>query len=95
MNREQAGNILDAYALLVTSKAKAASDALREVILDAMTEVRYYPINLTPMEPRINKPYISWTCDTNSNGSVMTVPYQDKSGITYSAECINGQEAVE
>ncbi len=43
MNRKQAENILDAYTLLSTTSAKAASDSLREVILDAMSETRYYP----------------------------------------------------
>ena len=37
MNRSQAENILDAYVLLSTTSSKAASDSLREVILDAMT----------------------------------------------------------
>lgn len=43
MNREQAENILDAYVLLSTTSNKAASDSLREVILDAMTEYRSKP----------------------------------------------------
>lgn len=39
MNREQAEHILDAYACMrIREYDKDASDALREVILDAMTE---------------------------------------------------------
>lgn len=48
MNREQAENILDAYVLLSTTSNKAASDSLREVILDAMTEYRTSGITVTP-----------------------------------------------
>lgn len=41
MNRKQAENILNAYTLLSMTNNEAASDSLREVILDAMTETRY------------------------------------------------------
>ena len=40
MNREQAGNILDAYVLLCETEFDAACDSLREVILDAMTSFK-------------------------------------------------------
>ena len=44
MNREQAEHILDAYACMrIREYDKDASDALREVILDAMTEYRSKP----------------------------------------------------
>lgn len=56
MNSEQASNVLDAYVLLSTTNAKAASDSLREVILDAMTTT-YYPISIS-QEPY--KPTITW-----------------------------------
>lgn len=76
MNREQAGNILDAYVLLSTTKTKAASDALREVILDAMTEYRYYPLTIsrpytspTNAEP-FKQPYVTWTTETAASGPV-------------------------
>ena len=48
MNREQAENILDAYVLLSANKNKAASDSLREVILDAMTEYRSSGVTVSP-----------------------------------------------
>ena len=66
MNREQAENILDAYVLLSTTKNKAASDSLREVILDAMTEYRYSGItwpSTKPMTvPTYHQPIV--TCQT-------------------------------
>ena len=57
MNRSQAENILDAYVLLSTTSSKAASDSLREVILDAMTGysnssgITYPRITLPSMKP--------------------------------------------
>lgn len=49
MNREQAEHILDAYACMrIREYDKDASDALREVILDAMTEYRSKPTTTWP-----------------------------------------------
>ena len=48
MNRAEAEHILDAYVLLSTTNMEAASDSLRNVILDAMTTVRYWPYITTP-----------------------------------------------
>ena len=70
MNRKQAENILDAYVLLSTTNAKAASDSLREVILDAMVEYRTYPITIS--QPRVEpstdpcKPTITWTSEVKT-----------------------------
>jgi len=69
MNRNQAENILDAYVLLYETNAVKATDALREVILDAMTSVRYYPItypNITTSPSTVPyKPNVTWRADTN------------------------------
>lgn len=70
MNRKQAENILDAYVLLSTTNAKAASDSLREVILDAMTTT-YYPLMTQPIRPTMPtvepyKPLITWTSDVET-----------------------------
>ena len=60
MNREQAEHILDAYACMrIREYDKDASDALREVILDAMTEYR-----LTSNYPSITYPYVTWANET-------------------------------
>ncbi len=40
MNREQAGHLLDAYVRMMMRDPDEATDALREVILDAMTSYR-------------------------------------------------------
>ena len=40
MNREQAGHLLDAYVRMMMRNPDEATDALREVILDAMTSYR-------------------------------------------------------
>ncbi len=49
MNRQQAEHILDAYVRIRMNEAdKDASDALRAVILDAMTEYRTSGITVTP-----------------------------------------------
>ena len=51
MNRKQAENILDAYVDMEKVKNYDARDALREVIIDAMTETRYYPyVTTTPAD---------------------------------------------
>jgi len=81
MNREQAGNILDAYVSMcyaldadgnTDSDTKKARNALREVILDAMTEYRIYPINISqPRTVPSTEPYRpSWTHVTCANGHV-------------------------
>lgn len=74
MNRKQAENILDAFVLLSTTNAKAASDSLREVILDAMTNVTYYPLTISSpkVTPYTGTPYVepSWTHVTCANGQV-------------------------
>lgn len=48
MNREQAEHILDAYVRMRSMSDKDSSDALREVILDAMTEYRSKPTTTWP-----------------------------------------------
>ena len=60
MNREQAASILDAYVLESCGRNEKCAGALREVILDAMTSVRYYPVYTSGLkygwhtEPAIN-----------------------------------------
>lgn len=71
MNREQAENILDAYVLLSMTNNEAASDSLREVILDAMTETRYYPLLTQPIRPTMPtvepyRPTITWTSEVDT-----------------------------
>ena len=55
MNREQAGHLLDAYEKMARSYDADAANALREVILDAMTEYRAN----TP-KPGITYPFATW-----------------------------------
>lgn len=56
MNRQQAEHILDAYVRIRMNEAdKDASDALREVILDVMTE--YKPSTITV--PNITYPQVT------------------------------------
>lgn len=60
MNREQAEHILDAYVRMKMSESdKDASDALREVILDVMTEYRAKTIY-----PNITYPHSVWVDTT-------------------------------
>lgn len=71
MNREQAENILDAYVLLSETKMEKASDSLREVILDAMTEWRSYPISISSQPVRMPtttpyKPLVTWTSEVET-----------------------------
>lgn len=69
MNREQAKNILEAYVEMECSGGdNKARQSLREVILDAMTEYRSYPITIsqprvTPTIPTVEpyKPTVTWT----------------------------------
>lgn len=84
MNREQAGNILDAYVSVcyaldadgnVDSDAKKAKKSLREAILDAMTNVTYCPLTVsspkvTPLTIEPHKPYVTWTAENTASGSV-------------------------
>lgn len=76
MNREQAENILAAYVVAVQDGVwDDARDALREVILDAMTEVRYYP---TITYPRISttgddKPFPNTTWRSNTKDAPYNV----------------------
>lgn len=74
MNREQASNVLDAYVLLSTTNAKAASDSLREVILDAMTTT-YYPISISqPHMPTVEpyKPLVTWKSEVETGQMEVT-----------------------
>ena len=60
MNREQAEHILDAYVRMrMREYDKDASDALREVILDAMTEYR-----AKSNYPSITYPQATWVDTT-------------------------------
>lgn len=62
MNREQAEHILDAYVRMrICESDKDASDALREVILDAMTEYR-----VKSNYPNITYPYATWVDATKT-----------------------------
>jgi len=78
MNRTQAENLLDAYTLMSVQALPKASDALKEVILDAMTEYRAYPItigNPTPSKP-VTEPWTipTWVSTTASvDGSAQEV----------------------
>ena len=70
MNREQAEVILDAYREVTElgSTQEQAANALREVILDAMTEVRYsswpkYPL-VTYTDDKTRGPTITWSNTT-------------------------------
>lgn len=77
MNRQQAGHLLDAY---VEADGKVR-DTLREVIIDAMMEARYYPVvSNWPSAPQPTQPYkptITWRCE-NTPGGEMNVPYRGR-----------------
>ena len=63
MNREQAEHLLDANVLMGVQGTPKAKNALKEVILDAMTSTTYYPITIgcpTPSKP-VTTP---WTIPT-------------------------------
>ena len=63
MNREQAEHILDAYVRMrICESDKDVSDALREVILDAMTEYR-----VKSNYPSITYPNATWIDTTKTN----------------------------
>lgn len=106
MNREQAANILDAYVLLDMTNAKAASDALREVILDAMTSSAYNhgtlrtPNGITMGSPwRVETVPSSYPTNWDGTPKVTCTGVDPMFGRTTSAStvCANDhtQEAVE
>ena len=71
MNREQAENVLDAYVENARSKSvngRKAADSLREVILSAMTDTRYYPITVRPAMPTVDpyKPLVTWKSEVET-----------------------------
>ena len=69
MNREQASHILDAYIELELdtegTTSKEAIDALRDVILDAMTEYKTTATPWTITYP--SKPYVTYTGTNDPN----------------------------
>ena len=77
MNRTQAEHLLDAYAAACSMFPRKddddafalgdVCDALRDVIVDAMCETRYYPYITTPSTVPLTKPYITWSGDTLGN----------------------------
>ena len=68
MNRKQAEHILDAYVRMRMRECdKDASDALREVILDAMTENR-----TEPNYQSVKYPYATW-CELGGETKLPTV----------------------
>lgn len=83
MNREQAEHILDAYLLTCRkidadgiypdSESEKARDALREVILDAMTEYR-----VKSNYPSITYPYATWVDTTK-----LPTNWDDTPKVTY------------
>ena len=98
MNREQAGNILDAYVLLYETNAVRATDALREVILDAMTE--YKSSGITMGSPwRVETVPCSYPTNWDGTPKVTCTGIDPMFGHTMSASTVyaNGhtQEAVE
>lgn len=87
MNREQAEHILDAYVRMRNMSDKDASDALREVILDAMTDYRSKQTTWPGITiPTDSTSKVTWTgidptFNTNTvstvDGMAMAVGYQD------------------
>lgn len=78
MNREQAKNILDAYVSMkkfISDESDDCSEALREVILDAMTEYK---------APSFIYPNISYPVSTKP---IITCTGES---ITYTGESTNG-----
>ena len=71
MNREQAGHLLDAYVRMMMRNPDEATEALREVILDAMTSYRVQAVpsitvpNIVPgtTHPVVGNPNVV-TCET-------------------------------
>lgn len=71
MNRQQAEHLLDAYMSAKYSQdAGGGSDAskvvesLRQVILDTMTETRYFPYYVNAPQTQPYRPTITWTGDS-------------------------------
>ena len=63
MNREQAGHLLDAYVRMMMRDPDEATDALREVILDAMTSYRAQAVPPITSAPGIS----TWPAVGNRN----------------------------
>ena len=77
MNREQAEHILDAYVQMrMRESDKDASDALREVILDVMTEYRPKTIY-----PNITYPHPVWVDTTKQPTNWDATPKVTGTGI--------------
>lgn len=75
MNRQHAEHLLNAYVQIKMSKFDPdASDALREVILDAMTEYRTQTISTYPNVtlPIDNTPKVTWTGYPTIHGTCTT-----------------------
>lgn len=51
MTRTEAEHLLDAYVLMGVQSMPKAKEALRAVILDAMTSTTYYPITVENPKP--------------------------------------------
>lgn len=66
MTRTEAEHLLDAYVLMGVQSMPKAKEALRAVILDAMTSTTYYPITIGNPKPW---PYPQVTY-TNATGEV-------------------------
>ena len=67
MNRTQAEHLLDSYERVISAEKGAGKihiaglkDSVREVILDAMCETRYYPLTTSP-NTYPYKPLVTWT----------------------------------
>lgn len=63
MNREQAEHLLDAYVLMGVQSMPKAKEALKEVILDAMTSTTYYPCYISAPKPT-PWPQVTYTTTT-------------------------------
>lgn len=74
MTRTEAEHLLDAYVLMGVQSMPKAKEALRAVILDAMTSTTYYPYTSTTYYPYITSPkpwpYPQVSCTTATNGEV-------------------------
>lgn len=70
MTRTEAEHLLDAYVLMGVQSMPKAKEALKEVILDAMTSTTYYPITISNPKPWPSWPYPQVTCTTATTGEV-------------------------
>lgn len=86
MNREQAEHLLNAY---VKAKDKDAKDTLKTVILDEMTNIRYYPY-YPYRYPSPYYPTITWTDKTE--GTNISWTNEDSSGQGVTTISNNGGE---